>query len=68
MARVEWSLAFAVIYRLWTLDIQVHDHWILPASDYHRFTRHIWASVNFLMWDEGRNVNKIARRGLIAKL
>ena len=68
MARVEWSLAFALICRLGTLDVEIHDHRILPASDYHRFTRHIWAGVNFLMRDVGRNINEISRCRLIAEL
>jgi hypothetical protein len=68
MARVEWFLAYALICRLGTLDVEIHDDRILSASDYHCFTRHIWAGVNFLMRDVGRNVNEISRRGLIAEL
>jgi len=68
MARVKWSLAFALVSRLGTLDVEIHDHRILPASDYHRFTRHIWAGVNFLMRDVGRNVNEVPGIGLIAEL
>src|SRR5215469_260910 len=68
MARMKWSLVFALVSRLGTLDVEIHDHRILPASDYHRFTRHIWAGVNFLMRDVGRNVNEISRGRLIAEL
>jgi hypothetical protein len=68
MTRVEWFLASALIHRLRTLDVQIHNHGILPASDYHCFTRHIWAGVDFLMRDVGRNVNEISGVCLIAKL
>jgi len=68
MDRVKWSLAFALVSRLGTLDVEIHDHRILAASDDHRFTRHIWAGVNFLVRDVGRNVNEISRGRLIAEL
>jgi hypothetical protein len=68
MTRVEWLLASALIYRLRALDVEVHNHGILPASDYHGFTRHIGTGVNFLMRDVGLNVNEISRVCLIAKL
>lgn len=51
-----------------TLDIQIHDYGILPASDYDGFTGHIQASVNLLMRHIGWNVNEVARSGLITKL
>jgi hypothetical protein len=66
--RVEWFLAVAHIYRLGTLDIQIHDHWILPASDYHGLTRDIRAGIEFLMRDGRRHVNEVPRIGLIAEL
>ena len=65
---VEWFLAGALNYRLGTLDIQVHDNWVLPASDYYGLTRHIWAGADFLARDEGRNVNEVSRTGLITEL
>jgi len=65
---MEWFLAFDPICRLGTLDVEIHDHRILAASDYHRLTRHIWAGVNFLMWDVGRNINEISRCRFIAEL
>ena len=67
MTRMELLLAFAVIYRLRTLDVQIHHHGFLPASDHNRFTRHIQAGVNFLMRDVGRNVNEVSRVCLIAE-
>ena len=39
--RVEWMLAAAITCRLGTLDVQIHDHGILPVSHYHCFTRDI---------------------------
>ncbi|HXY49287.1 MAG TPA: hypothetical protein VEI01_07540 [Terriglobales bacterium] len=60
--------AAALIWRLGTLDVQIHDHGILSASDYHCFTRHIWAGIDFLMRDVGWNVNEIPGVGLIAEL
>ncbi len=39
--RVKWMLVAAITCRLWTLDVQIHDHRILSASDYHCFTWHI---------------------------
>ena len=68
MTRVEWLFVSALIYRLRTLDVEIHDHRILPASDDHRFTRHIWTRVNFLMRNVGRNVNEVSRLCLIAEL
>ena len=65
---MEWFFASALIYRLRTLDVEIHDHRILPASDYHSFTRHIWTGVNFLMRDVRRNVNEISRVCLTAEL
>jgi hypothetical protein len=38
---VEWLLVVAFTNRLGTLDIQIHDNRVLPASDDHGFTRHI---------------------------
>lgn len=61
-------LAAALIRRFGTLDVQIHDHGILSASDYHCFTRHICAGIDLLMWDVGRNVNEIAGVSLIAEL
>jgi len=68
LTRVEWLFASASIYRLRTLDVEIHDHRILPASNDHSFTRHIWTGVNFLMRDVGRNVNEIARVCLTTEL
>jgi len=68
MARVEWPLACALICRFGTLDVEIHNHWILPASDDHSLARHIRAGVNFLVRDVRRNVNEIPWRCLIAKL
>src|SRR5215472_10611884 len=68
MARVKRPLACAVICRLGALDVEIHDDWVLPASDDHCFTRHIRAGVNFLMRDVRRNINEISRRCLIAEL
>lgn len=68
MTRMEWLLALAMICRLRTLDVQIHDDGILPASDYHCLTWHIRVGVDFLMWDVRRNVNEIARVRLIAEL
>jgi hypothetical protein len=65
---MEGFLAAALTYRLGTLDIQIHDNRILPASDYHGLTRHIRASVDFLMRDVGRNVNEISGTGLVTEL
>ena len=59
---MEWPFASsALIYRLRTLDVEIHDHRILPTSDYHCFTWDIWTCVNFLMRDKGWNVNEISR-------
>ena len=65
---MEWLLASALVHRLRTLDVQIHNHGILPASDDHCFARHIWAGITFLMGDVGRNVNEISRICLIAEL
>jgi len=48
--RVEWFLAVALTYRLGTLDIQIHDNRILPASDDHGFTGDIRTGIDFLIW------------------
>ena len=66
--RVEWFLVAARTHRLWTLDIQIHDNRILPASDHHRLTRYIYPGIDFLMRDVGRNINEIARAGFVAEL
>jgi hypothetical protein len=65
---VEWFLATALTDRLRTLDFQVHDDRILPASHYHRLTWHIHTGVDFLMRDVGRYINEISGVSLIAEL
>jgi len=65
---VEWFLVAVRTHRLWTLDIQIHDNRILPASDHHGLTRYIYPGIDFLMRDVGRNINEIARAGFVAEL
>jgi len=67
MMRVKRYLATTRTHRLGTVDIQIHDHRILPASDYDRFTGNIWPGVDFLMRDVGRHVNEVPRIGLSAE-
>jgi hypothetical protein len=65
---VEWTLVVTLTQRFGTLDIQVHDNRLLAASDNHGLTRHIWAGVDFLMWDVRRNINEISGFGFVAEL
>ena len=55
---------FSRTARLRTFEIQIHDDWILPASDHHRLAWLIGRSVDLLVWNERRYVDKIARPGL----
>jgi hypothetical protein len=68
MMRVKRYLAITRTLRLGTVDVQIHDHRILPASDYDGFTGDIWPGVDFLMRDEGRHVNEVPRISLSAEL
>ena len=65
---MEWFLAVSLTDRLGTLDIQIHDHRILPASDDDGFAGDIPTGIEFLMWDIGRHVNEVPRTGLITEL
>lgn len=57
---MEWPLVVSLTQRFGTLDIQIHDNRLLGASDNHGLTRHIWAGINFLVWDVRRNINEIS--------
>jgi len=46
---VERLLAVALTYKLGAVDIQIHDHRILPASEYDGFTGNTRVGVDFLM-------------------
>jgi hypothetical protein len=65
---VKWFLVAFLTQRLGTLDIQIDDNGILSAPDDHGFTRDVWAGIDFLVWDVGRNINEIAGFGFVAKL
>jgi hypothetical protein len=65
---VEWFLPVALTYRLGTLDIQIHDYGILPASNDDGFTGDIRTGIYFLVRDVGRHVNEVPRTGLITEL
>lgn len=68
LARVKGSLVCALTYRFRTLDLEIHDHRILPASNYHSFAWHIRTGVNFLMRDVRRNVNEIPGACFVTEL
>jgi hypothetical protein len=65
---VKRFLTWAFARGLGTLDIQIHDNRILPASDDHSLARHVRVSIDFLMRDVWRNVNEIPGASLIAEL
>jgi hypothetical protein len=46
MTRVKWDLAITLTDKLGAIDIQVHDHRILPASDDNSFTGDIRPGVD----------------------
>ena len=54
--------------RLGTLDIEIYDDRVLATSDYHGFTRNIWAGIDFLMRNVGRNIYEISSVRLVAEL
>ena len=57
---VEGSLAGALTDGLGALDIQIHHHRILPASDHDGFTGDVRTGIDFLVRDVGRHVNEVA--------
>ena len=61
-------LAAAFICGFGTLDFEIHHHGVLSASDDHSFAGHIWARINLLVRDVGRNINEISGVGFIAEL
>jgi hypothetical protein len=54
--------------RLDGLDFEVHNDWVLPASDHHTLERLVWACVNLLVRNEWRHVNEIAWTGFGGEL
>jgi XTP/dITP diphosphohydrolase len=54
--------------RLRAADIQIHHNRLLPAADHHALHRAVGISVDFLVRNVGRNVDEVARPGLVGKL
>ena len=61
-------LTVDLIGRFGTLDIEIYDDRVLATSDHHCFTRNIWAGIDFLMRDVGRNIYEISSVRLVRKL
>src|SRR5438477_781241 len=51
-----------------TIDVEIHHHRILPASDHHSFAELIRQRVDLLMRHVRRHIDKISRTSLLAEL
>jgi hypothetical protein len=52
---------------LWSLEVQIDDNRILSVSHDYSLADLTWAGIDLLMWNIRRNINKIARAGLLAE-
>src|SRR5947207_7458000 len=51
-----------------TIDVEIHHHRILTASDHHSFAELIRQRVDLLMRHVRRHIDKISRTSLLAEL